>query len=118
MTLRKLSFENIVGNGENAGNKHFLLFLQYFLPLPTQISIFPLTFILSSASAFNLGASTKILFGKELKLFVEKIISLATMDSVQSNHDLHSLQKVSGCHFALLKRREQQNASIMLKVVA
>ena len=25
-------FENIVGKGENAGNQHFLLFLQCFLP--------------------------------------------------------------------------------------
>ena len=27
------SFENIVGKGENAGNQHFLLFLQCFLPI-------------------------------------------------------------------------------------
>ena len=30
-TLKKKSFKNIVGNGENAGNQHFLLFPQCFL---------------------------------------------------------------------------------------
>ena len=38
-TLWKKPFENIVGKGENAGNQHFLLFPQYFLPFPKQISI-------------------------------------------------------------------------------
>ena len=33
-------FENIVGKGENAGNHDFLLFPQYFLPFPKQITIF------------------------------------------------------------------------------
>ena len=40
MTLRKKSFENIVGKAENADNQHFLLFPQCFLPFPKQISIF------------------------------------------------------------------------------
>ena len=31
-THRKKPFENIVGKGENAGNQHFLLFPQCFLP--------------------------------------------------------------------------------------
>ena len=39
-TLRKTHLENIVGKGENAGNQHFLLFPQCFLPFPKQISIF------------------------------------------------------------------------------
>ena len=34
------AFENIVGQGENAGNQHFLLFLQGFLLFPKQFSIF------------------------------------------------------------------------------
>ena len=38
-TLWKQPFENIVGKGENAGNQHFLLFPQCFLPFPKQISI-------------------------------------------------------------------------------
>ena len=35
-------FENIVGKGENAGNQHFLLFPQSFLPFPKQISFLQL----------------------------------------------------------------------------
>ena len=38
--LGKKPFENIVGKGENAGNQHFILFPQYFLPFPNQISNF------------------------------------------------------------------------------
>ena len=33
-----MSFENIVGKGENAGNQHFLHFPQYFLPYLKQKS--------------------------------------------------------------------------------
>ena len=40
MTLRKKHFENIVGKGENAGNQHFLLFLQFFLPISKKVSVF------------------------------------------------------------------------------
>ena len=39
-TLCKKPFENIVGKEENAGNPHFLLFPQCFLPIPYKISIF------------------------------------------------------------------------------
>ena len=35
-TPRKKPFENIVGKGENAGNQHFLLFPQCFLPYQRQ----------------------------------------------------------------------------------
>ena len=42
MTLAKKPFENIVGKGENAGNQHFLLFPQCFLPILYRISIFKL----------------------------------------------------------------------------
>ena len=41
-TLTKRPFENILGKGENAGNQHFLLFPECFLPLPEEISIFQL----------------------------------------------------------------------------
>ena len=41
-TLKHKAFENIAGKGENAGNQHFLLFLQCFIPVPNQISIFHL----------------------------------------------------------------------------
>ena len=33
---KKKYFENIVGKGENAGNQHFLLFPQCFLPTERQ----------------------------------------------------------------------------------
>ena len=36
----KDAFENIVGKGENAGNQHFLLFPQCFLPFLKQNLIF------------------------------------------------------------------------------
>ena len=36
-TLKKQAFENIVEKGENAGNQHFLLFPQSFLPVPKRI---------------------------------------------------------------------------------
>ena len=39
-TLGKKPFENIVGKGENAGNQHFLIFPQCFLPFQIWISIF------------------------------------------------------------------------------
>ena len=38
MTLKKNIFENIVGKEENAGNQHFLLLKQCFLPYQRQKS--------------------------------------------------------------------------------
>ena len=40
MAPRKRPFENIVGKGENAGNQHFHLFQQCFLPHQRQVSSF------------------------------------------------------------------------------
>ena len=57
-------FENMVRKGENTGNQHFLLFSPCFLPFP--FSFFSVTFILSSANAFNLDHSEILSFGKEL----------------------------------------------------
>ena len=42
MTLKKKSFENIVGKGENGSNQHFALFPQCFLPIPKGFSVFKL----------------------------------------------------------------------------
>ena len=39
-TSTEKPFENIVEKGENAGNQHFLLFPQCFLPFPKQVLIF------------------------------------------------------------------------------
>ena len=72
MTLYKNPFENIVGKGENAGNQHFLLFPQCFLPFPKEFSV---TFILLSANALNLDQFEILSFCKELnpwELFDEK----------------------------------------------
>ena len=40
MTLKMKLLENILGKGENVGYQHFLLFSEYFLPFPKQISFF------------------------------------------------------------------------------
>ena len=40
ISLYKKPFENSVGNRENDGNQHFILFPQCFLPFPKLISIF------------------------------------------------------------------------------
>ena len=38
--LEEKYFENIVGKRENAGNQHFLLFPQFFLPYQREIASF------------------------------------------------------------------------------
>ena len=63
-TLRRKAFENILGKGESAGNQHFLLFPQCFLPFPKQS--FLVTFDLLFANAFNLDKSKFLSFGNEL----------------------------------------------------
>ena len=55
-------FENIVWKGENAGNQHFPTMFSTLSK--TEIIIWA-TFILSSATAFNLVTSKILLFGKE-----------------------------------------------------
>ena len=62
----KRPFENIVGKGENAGNRHFLLFPQCFQHYHRQKVIFLSTFMLSSANAFNLDQPKILWVGKEL----------------------------------------------------
>ena len=58
--LKRKAFENTERKGENAGNKHFLVFSsQCFLPFSRQISISV------SASAFKVKKSKILLFGKE-----------------------------------------------------
>ena len=64
---RNLFSQNIVGKGENAGKQHFLLFSQCFLLYQRQKLSFMLTFILSSANAFNLDEVNFLPSGKGLK---------------------------------------------------
>ena len=61
----KKPYKNTVRKGENAGNQCFLLFPQCFY-FPKRNFNFPVTFILSSASSFNLDQSKKLSFGKGL----------------------------------------------------
>ena len=65
--MNEKAFENIVGKAENAGNQHFLLFPQCFLPFPKQVLFFIFKFIMS-ANAFNLDRSKILSFNKVLTL--------------------------------------------------
>ena len=66
-TLSKKPFENIVGNRENAGNRHFSLFpIMFSILSKTKIIILSI-FTLSSAKALNLDQSRISSFGKELR---------------------------------------------------
>ena len=58
-----------MGKGENAGNQHFLLFPQCFLPFPKQILIIqPHLICHLQIYAFSLDWSKILSFGKELTL--------------------------------------------------
>ena len=57
-TLTKKAFENIVGKEGNAGNQHFLLSPQSFLPYQGQIKIFERYSILLTGNAFILVGSS------------------------------------------------------------
>ena len=72
MTLRKEAFENILGEGENASNQHFLLYPKYFLPFPQKISNFEShLFCRLQCNAFEFVYQSRILlFGKELTLYL------------------------------------------------
>ena len=63
-TLRKKTFENVLGKGENAGKLHFLHFQKCLLPFQKQISMSYFTFILSSASALILDWAKILLLVK------------------------------------------------------
>ena len=67
MPNEKDSFENIVIKGENAGNQHFLLFPQCFLPYQKHKPTTIVTINLSHANAFNLVKAKILLFGNKLK---------------------------------------------------
>ena len=52
-----MPFENIVWKGENAGHQYFLLFPRFFSTIFNLNFNFSVTFILSSANAFNFDLS-------------------------------------------------------------
>ena len=68
--LKKKSFENIVGKGENAGNQHFSPFPTMFSTHSKTNFSLSATFILLSSNAFNLNWPKILSFVKELKLGV------------------------------------------------
>ena len=76
MTLGKKPFENIVGKGENAGNQHFLLFPQCFIPFPKQVSSF--SNLLCRLQMFGIWTSIKI-FGLVKSLLVKKLSDQVTV---------------------------------------
>ena len=61
------AFENIVGKGENAGNRHFLLFPQCLSTFLQKRFAILAKFNLSSANALNLDESNIMSFGRKLK---------------------------------------------------
>ena len=60
--FQEKSFENIMEKGENAGNQHFLLFPQCFLPFWKPMPYSEPAFYLSSVSAFDFDVSLKFHF--------------------------------------------------------
>ena len=60
-----MPLENIVGKAQNAGNQHFLLFPQCFLPFPNQISIFQLHLV-CQLQMISIWTSPKFCCRKEL----------------------------------------------------
>ena len=64
MTPRKKPFENIEGNGENAGNQHFLLFHNVFNPITDKNHFKYFDFVIWKC--FNLDQFKSLLCGKEL----------------------------------------------------
>ena len=65
-TPRKNPLENIMRNGENSVNQHFSSFPAMFSTHSIPHFCFLDIFIISSATAFNLGMSKNLSYGKEL----------------------------------------------------
>ena len=61
MTLKKKTFENIEGKGENADNQHFLLFPQRFLLYHKKETVIFAMSNLLSVNAYNLVMSKNLL---------------------------------------------------------
>ena len=68
MTLKQRAFGHIVGKGENAGNQHFLLFPQFFLLFPNQISNSHSHFFCPLQMLSILDQSKILSFSKELMI--------------------------------------------------
>ena len=75
MTLYKNPFENIVGKGENAGNQHFLLFPQCFLPFPKEFSNF-LSHLFCCLQMLSIWTSLKFYRFVKSRVFHDPLVSL------------------------------------------
>ena len=77
-----MAFKCIVGKGENAGNQHFLLFPQCFLPVPKQISIFE-SHLFCHLQMLSIWASLKIVCLVKSQLFtVQQILRLVQIQRI------------------------------------
>ena len=74
-TLKKKPFENIMGEGENTDDQHFLLFLQCLLPIPRRISFFNLL-LFCCLQILSIWTSLKLSFGKELNHGIHSIVQI------------------------------------------
>ena len=77
--LKKKPFENIVGKEENAGNQHFLLFLQCFLPFPPFFFLSNISLLPTNVS--NLDQSKNLSFGKDLILYKSNLFLTLSQSS-------------------------------------
>ena len=87
-----------MGKGENAGNQHFLISPQCFLPIPERISVFKLHFCLSFANALNLDQSKDLLSGKELIPNNLKTNKQTNKKPGTVGHQHKALQKTFNCN--------------------
>ena len=93
-------FKNIVGKGENAGNQHFLLFPQCFLPFPNQISGFDIDYFVV-CKCFEFGPQSLFLSScKELNVRLSVFKFLNPLTSLLEFCLVYSLQ---GNHLEIIK---------------
>ena len=69
-----MPFGNSVGKQENAGNQHFLLFPQCFLPISIGISVFKLNLFCFHASRLN--QPKNLSSGKQLNQKRQRVIAI------------------------------------------
>ena len=94
-TLKKNPFENIVGKGENAGNQHFLLFPQCFLPVRIHMSIYQSP-LFCRLQMLSISTGLKFCRLEELRI---SIFSSTGQRPASYCHDLVSIvgQSVGAC---------------------
>ena len=100
MTLRKKLFENIVGKGENAGDQHFLLFPQCFIPFQRQISIFESHFF-SFLQIFLIWTSLKFCRLVKRKLFTTQSRLSTTLRKKPFENNLGKEENAYNQHFLI-----------------